>query len=60
MALIDRDNDDAALLAAEDAAIAAAANPTPEPSIPLGADLEALIGRLHDSDTTEIHSETAG
>ena len=60
MALIDADNDDAALLAAEDAAILAAANPTPEPGIPLGADLEALIGRLHDRDTTEVHGETAG
>lgn len=59
MALIDADNDDDALLAAEDAAIAAARNPTPEPGIPLGADLEALIGRL-DGTTTEVHGAPAG
>lgn len=44
--LIDLERDDDAILAAEDAAIAAAANPTEPAPIPVGSDLEALIARV--------------
>ena len=51
MALIDAEHDDAALLEAEDRAIAEAANPkTPEPV----DDIAALIERLT-SDETPVH-----
>lgn len=54
--LIDADEDDAEVLAAEDAAIRLAADPPPEPTIPLGDDLAALIARVTNgppsSDTT--------
>lgn len=46
MALIDAERDDDEVLAAEDAAIAAAANPTPEPVLPTGATLADLIASM--------------
>lgn len=50
--LIDLERDDDAILAAEDAAIAAAANPTPQAEVPLGDDLAALIARVTNGEPT--------
>ena len=57
MTLIASENDDDAVLRAEDEAIAAAAHPQPEPDIPLGDDLAALIARV--TNGTEPTAPTA-
>jgi hypothetical protein len=46
--LIDTEQDDAATLRAEDEAIWAAANPTPERELPTGTTLAQLIESLSD------------
>ncbi len=53
MSLIDTEQDDAATLRAEDEAILAAANPTPERELPTGTTLAQLIESLSNGTDTE-------
>lgn len=61
MSLIDADRDDAAVLAAEDAAIIAAAHADQSTdSIPTGDDLARLIASLTDGNATQAHGAGEG
>jgi hypothetical protein len=55
MSLIDAERDDAAVLAAEDAAILAAQRDETPESIPTGDDLARLIASLTDDTATQVH-----
>lgn len=54
MSLTDAENDDAAVLRAEDEAIRAAEDPSPEQAVPLGGELARLIESLtHDPEVPQ-------
>ena len=55
MALIDTEQDEAEVLAAEDAAIATALHPPAEPVIPTGGTLADMIASLTNGDPTPLH-----
>jgi len=55
MALIDIEQDEAEVLAAEDAAIATALHPPAEPVIPTGGTLADMIASLSNGDPTPLH-----
>ena len=57
MSLIDAERDDDAVLAAEDAAILAEQNPTPERTLPTGGTLAQLIESLSDGNPDPTHGD---